>query len=211
MTCIYKRTVEPWECLTSTSEVVYRESLPADTCQSPLDYITSLMATKSLTTILAEGVVIQQPTNYCCPSCGDYYYFGGVDKFLALISGLMQGNPSAECTLTVAAGVETYLILAEAMGGTTGYTSNPATLSCIQSGLTTHAEVSDDWMNLGIIEYGEFENLNLGCAIMETFSESDITSILTNGLVIQCTDDIMIISDVLEYLKYAEAITPPVS
>jgi len=207
MTCIYKRTVEPWECTGALGEVVYRESLPIDTCQSPLDYITSLMGSRTLTDILQRGVIIQQPSNYCCPSCGDYYYFGGNLGFLNLIAGIGDGPPSTDCSLTIVAEVETYLTLMEAFGySTSAYTSNQTSLNCIQSGLTAHPLKSDEWADKGIIEYGNFESFNLACAIMETFSETDITAILDNGLVIQCTDDVIIIASTDTYLKFAEAV-----
>lgn len=210
MTCIYKRAVEPWECTQAQAEVVYRESLPESTCQSPLDYITSLMGSRTVTDILQKGVMVQQPSNYCCPSCGDYYYFGGNLGFLNLIAGRGEGMPSTDCPLTIIAEVETYLQLMEAFGySTSSYASNQTSLNCIQSGLTAHPLKSDEWTDKGIIEYGSFENFNLACAIMETFCEADITAILDNGLVIQCTDDVIIIASSDTYLKFSEALSLP--
>jgi len=205
MTCIYKRTVEAWECTQALAEVVYRESLPESTCQSPIDIIsTNLQSGRTLSQILTAGIIMKKPNNYCCPEDG-VYYLGGVTIYASTLDAIWEqyGLKTTDMPLSVMAGVEKYLTLTTAMSLDThpiqDYTANEVTSNCFQT--------STNYINLfenGVMEFGSFENFNIACAVLETFSSSDITEIITNGLVIACNDLEIFIGNVGSYATYSE-------
>ena len=206
MTCIYKRTPEVWECSTS-SEVTYRNNLDEGLCINPFSIITGILESgRTLAEVLLASIIIQLPSDYCCPE-NTLYFFGSSAKVLVLeesLSGAVFWTSALGFTSMVS--VTEYLKIEEQFVTVpvTDFEANETTANCMNSFLAT-TEIAGI-LDTGLIEMGSFANYNIGCDILTQLSDDNISTILTYGLVISCDKTLLFIGSIEDYLKYAEAV-----